>query len=158
MQKKITADEIWQRLTAEGHSVVSLHGDKTPEERDSIIDGFRNGKSKVLITTNVVARGIDVMQVNMVVNYDIPDTGPEGGWQPDIETYIHRIGRTGRFGRKGCAVTFVHDDRSMDDVNTIMQETGRSMKKITVDTSDLDQLEEVSWTHGSANNRHSRLP
>jgi ATP-dependent RNA helicase DDX19/DBP5 len=62
------------------------------DDRDRILDGFRDGKTKVLITTNVVARGIDIQQVNMVVNYDVPNLGPEGGFQPDVETYIHRIG------------------------------------------------------------------
>ena len=61
-------------------------------DRDDILDDFRNGKTKVLITTNVIARGIDIQQVNMVVNYDVPDLGPEGNYRPDIETYIHRIG------------------------------------------------------------------
>lgn len=69
-----------------------MHGEKQTEDRDRILDDFRNGKTKVLITTNVVARGIDIQQVNMVVNYDVPDLGPEGGFRPDIETYIHRIG------------------------------------------------------------------
>lgn len=73
--------------------MASLHGDKDSGQRDEILDGFRNGKTKVLITTNVLARGIDIQQVNMVVNYDIPILGPEGGWQPDLETYIHRIGK-----------------------------------------------------------------
>jgi ATP-dependent RNA helicase DDX19/DBP5 len=62
-------------------------------ERDQILDAFRDGKTKVLITTNVVARGIDIQQVNMVVNYDVPDLGPQGDFRPDIETYIHRIGK-----------------------------------------------------------------
>jgi ATP-dependent RNA helicase DDX19/DBP5 len=62
-------------------------------ERDQILDAFRDGKTKVLITTNVVARGIDIQQVNMVVNYDVPDLGPQGDFRPDIETYIHRIGQ-----------------------------------------------------------------
>lgn len=62
------------------------------DDRDRILDGFRNSKTKVLITTNVVARGIDIQQVNMVVNYDVPDLGRDGG--PDIETYIHRIGES----------------------------------------------------------------
>ena len=85
-------------MTAEGHKVASLHGAKEGSERDSIIDGFREGREKVLITTNVISRGIDVLQVNMVVNYDLPLTndreGAGGGSdpQPDIETYIHRIG------------------------------------------------------------------
>jgi len=80
-------------LTEEGHSVASLHGDKMTNERDEILDAFRDGKTKVLITTNVVARGIDIQQVNMVVNYDVPDLGPSGDFKPDIETYIHRIGK-----------------------------------------------------------------
>lgn len=76
-------------MTAEGHHVTSLHGAKDAQERDRIIDEFREGKSKVLITTNVVARGIDILQVNMVVNYDMPLTADH---KPDVETYLHRIG------------------------------------------------------------------
>ena len=91
-QRKSTADEITKRLEGDGHSVASLHGDKQSADRDIILDSFRDGKTKVLITTNVVARGIDIKQVNMVVNYDVPDLGPEGNFKPDIETYIHRIG------------------------------------------------------------------
>ena len=85
-------------MTAEGHKVASLHGAKDAAERDAIIDSFREGREKVLITTNVIARGIDIMQVNMVVNYDLPLMNDRGGRQfsedarPDIETYIHRIG------------------------------------------------------------------
>lgn len=147
---------ISQRLTDEGHSVASLHGDKMAQDRDKILDGFRNGKTKVLITTNVIARGIDIQQVNMVVNYDVPDLGPEGNFAPDIETYIHRIGeyhayffltvgRTGRFGRKGCSITFVHDERSRRDVFEIMDRIGKRMKKIDAkNQDDLDQLEKVS--------------
>ena len=85
-------------MTAEGHKVASLHGAKDAQERDAIIDGFREGKEKVLITTNVIARGIDILQVNMVVNYDLPlmnerdNFGNKTDSRPDIETYIHRIG------------------------------------------------------------------
>ncbi|WWC91923.1 uncharacterized protein L201_006875 [Kwoniella dendrophila CBS 6074] len=141
---KATADQIANRLTSEGHSVASLHGDKQSGDRDEILDGFRNGKTKVLITTNVVARGIDIQQVNMVVNYDVPDLGREGDFRPDIETYIHRIGRTGRFGRKGCSVIFVHDDRSRDDVNYIMAQLGKPMRKINAkNEADLEQLEKA---------------
>lgn len=158
-RKKMTADMISDRLGQEGHSVASLHGDKLSDERDAILDGFRDGKTKVLITTNVIARGIDIQQVNMVVNFDVPDMGPEGGFAPDVETYIHRIGklslrgtqqltlsgRTGRFGRKGCSVTFVSDDRSMRDVQSIMDTLGKPMKKIDARSQkDLDQLEKVS--------------
>ncbi len=76
-------------MTTEGHKVASLHGAKDASERDEIIDGFREGRDKVLITTNVIARGIDILQVNMVVNYELPLLN-DG--QPDIDTYLHRIG------------------------------------------------------------------
>jgi ATP-dependent RNA helicase DDX19/DBP5 len=84
-------------MIAEGHKVASLHGAKDAAERDSIIDNFREGREKVLITTNVIARGIDILQVNMVVNYDLPlmndrGRGFDGDARPDVETYIHRIG------------------------------------------------------------------
>src|ERR1700722_6339083 len=97
-QQRRTADRIAQRMTTEGHKVASLHGAKEGSERDSIIDGFREGREKVLITTNVISRGIDVLQFNMVVNYDLPlltdreGTGGGGDLRPDIETYIPRIG------------------------------------------------------------------
>ncbi|EIW72168.1 hypothetical protein TREMEDRAFT_72673 [Tremella mesenterica DSM 1558] len=143
-KRKAVADRITQRLQEEGHQVASLHGDKQNQERDQILDSFRNGETKVLITTNVVARGIDIQQVNMVVNYDVPDLGPEGNFEPDIETYIHRIGRTGRFGRKGCAVIFVHDERSRREVATIQDALGKSMRRIdATSTTDLEQLEEA---------------
>jgi ATP-dependent RNA helicase DDX19/DBP5 len=78
-------------MVTEGHQVTSLHGAKDAQERDRVIDDFRDGKSKVLITTNVVARGIDILQVNMVVNYDMPLTVDN---KIDVETYLHRIGKT----------------------------------------------------------------
>jgi len=76
-------------MLAEGHQVASLHGQQDSGARDATIDGFRDGKTKVLITTNVIARGIDIQQVNMVVNYDMPLTG---NGLPDVETYLHRVG------------------------------------------------------------------
>lgn len=84
-------------MVEEGHKVASLHGAKDAAERDSIIDNFREGREKVLITTNVIARGIDIQQVNMVVNYDLPLMNDRGrafndDARPDVETYIHRIG------------------------------------------------------------------
>jgi ATP-dependent RNA helicase DDX19/DBP5 len=91
MKRRETADKIAARMVAGGHHVTSLHGAKDAQERDKIIDDFRDGKSKVLITTNVVARGIDIPQVNMVVNYDLPMTVEE---KPDVETYLHRIGKS----------------------------------------------------------------
>ena len=87
-------------------SVVSMHGDMKQEERDKIMNEFRLGNSRVLISTDVWARGIDVQQVSLVINYDLPN---------DRENYIHRIGRSGRFGRKGVAISFV----TKDDASTL---------------------------------------
>lgn len=144
-QHRHTADRISQRMSAEGHKVASLHGAKDAAERDSIIDNFREGREKVLITTNVIARGIDIMQVNMVVNYDLPLMNERGNQhfgdaKPDIETYIHRIGRTGRFGRKGISINFVHDRRTWEQ----MEEIEKTLKKkiIRIETNDLDEMEE----------------
>lgn len=75
----------------------------------SVMDEFRSGAASILISTNVLARGIDVLDVTMVINYDLPLTRDN---TPDFETYLHRIGRTGRFGKSGVAINFVYDDVS----------------------------------------------
>ena len=144
-------------MSAEGHHVTSLHGAKDAAERDKVIDEFRDGKSKVLITTNVMARGIDILQVNMVVNYDIPYTSDN---KPDVETYLHRIGtwsfevrnvpdcltfilgRTGRFGRQGISVNFVHDRKTFEDMAVFQTTLGRPIVRIPADEYDI--MERVS--------------
>jgi ATP-dependent RNA helicase DDX19/DBP5 len=75
------------------------------------MDAFRRGESNVLITTNVLARGVDVDNVCLVVNYDVPVSKDD---MPDYETYLHRIGRTGRFGRKGTAISLISDQKSLE--------------------------------------------
>ncbi|GLB40344.1 putative DEAD box helicase family protein [Lyophyllum shimeji] len=142
-QHRHTADRISARMTAEGHKVASLHGAKDAAERDAIIDRFREGRDKVLITTNVIARGIDILQVNMVVNYDLPlmnERDKTADERPDIETYIHRIGRTGRFGRKGISINFVHDTKTWSQMEQIEKALGK--KIIRIETHDLDEMEE----------------
>lgn len=79
-------------------TVVCMHGDMLQQERDSVMDKFRGGQSRVLIATDVWSRGIDVQQVSLVINYDVP---------VNQDSYLHRIGRSGRFGRKGVSITFV---------------------------------------------------
>ena len=78
-----------------------MHGDMDQQQRDVIMKEFRSGSSRILITTDLLARGIDVQQVSLVINYDLPASK---------ENYIHRIGRGGRFGRKGVAINFVSND------------------------------------------------
>ncbi|KAF9961359.1 RNA helicase required for poly(A+) mRNA export [Mortierella alpina] len=137
VKRRDTADEIAQEMSEKHHAVVSLHGKLETAQRDEVIDSFRAGKSKVLITTNVIARGIDIANVNMVVNYDMP-TDQDG--RPDPETYLHRIGRTGRFGRTGVSVNFVHDQKSMFVMNEIEAHFDRKMIPLP---DDLDEAEEI---------------
>lgn len=103
----------------EGHKVAALHGAFEGAERDAVVETFRNGENKVLITTNVLARGIDVQSVSMVINYDVPMKGPPGREEADTETYLHRIGRTGRFGRVGVSISFVYDKQSFQALKKI---------------------------------------
>ncbi|GAA5872262.1 hypothetical protein JCM3774_003329 [Rhodotorula dairenensis] len=136
VKRRDTADEIARRMSAEGHKVVSLHGKLETTERDAVMESFRDGKTKVLITTNVIARGIDISQVNMVVNYDLPLDAQN---RPDPETYLHRIGRTGRFGRQGVSINFVHDRTSFENMEAIRKALGKPI--VRVDTSDFEQME-----------------
>ncbi|XP_071380499.1 ATP-dependent RNA helicase DDX19A isoform X2 [Centroberyx affinis] len=126
------------QLTKEGHQVALLSGEMTVEQRAAVIERFRNGKEKVLVTTNVCSRGIDVEQVSIVVNFDLP-MDREG--RADNETYLHRIGRTGRFGKKGFAVNMVDSQHSMDIINEIEAHFNRKILKL--DTEDLDELERL---------------
>jgi len=98
-RKKV--DWLTEKMREANFTISSMHGDMPQKERDAIMQEFRSGKSRVLITTDVWARGIDVQQISTVINYDLP---------LDRENYIHRIGRSGRFGRKGVAINFVKND------------------------------------------------
>jgi translation initiation factor 4A len=96
-------DWLTDKMRQKEFTVSSTHGDISQRERDIILSEFRTGSSRVLITTDLLARGIDVQQVSLVINYDLPR---------NLENYIHRIGRSGRFGRKGVAINFVTSDDS----------------------------------------------
>jgi len=90
-------------------TISTMHAELDQKERDLIMREFRSGSSRVLISTDLLARGIDVQQVSLVINYDLPS---------NLENYLHRIGRSGRFGRKGVAINFVtnSDVRTMKDI------------------------------------------
>lgn len=102
-------DWLTERLQEKDFVVSSMHGDMSQKERELIMREFRSGSSRVLITTDLLARGIDVQQVSLVINYDLPT---------NRENYIHRIGRSGRFGRKGVAINFTtqEDSRYLQDI------------------------------------------
>ena len=95
---KHMADDLNKELKAKGYDVDALHGDLSQNQRDNVMNAFRCGAIKVLLATDVAARGIDVSGVDDVFNYDVPD---------DLDYYVHRIGRTGRAGRKGRSITLV---------------------------------------------------
>ncbi|XP_025207520.1 eukaryotic initiation factor 4A-III [Melanaphis sacchari] len=98
---KRKVDWLTEKMRESNFTVSSMHGDMPQKERDAIMKEFRAGQTRVLITTDIWARGIDVQQVSLVINYDLPN---------NRELYIHRIGRSGRFGRKGVAINFVKSD------------------------------------------------
>jgi len=102
-------DWLTDKMGQRDFTVSSMHGDMSSQERELIMKEFRSGSSRVLITTDLLARGIDVQQVSLVINYDLPG---------NRENYIHRIGRSGRFGRKGVAINFVVEDdvRAMREI------------------------------------------
>jgi len=98
---RVKVDWLTDRMRKANFTVASMHGDMPQDEREAIMQSFRAGENRVLITTDIWARGIDVQQVSLVINYDLPN---------NRELYIHRIGRSGRFGRKGVAINFVKSD------------------------------------------------
>ena len=97
-----------QNLKQNNFTITVIHSNMTQTERDTVVKDFRDGKTRLLLTTDLLSRGIDIPQVNMVINYDLP---------VNKETYIHRIGRCGRFDKKGVAITMVRMN-DMTDAKT----------------------------------------
>lgn len=102
-------DDLYNELIRNNFSVAYIHGDMGQSERNQIMEEFRSGTTRVLISTDLLSRGIDIQQISLVINYDIPN---------NIECYIHRIGRSGRYGRKGSAINFVtnYDVKKMAEI------------------------------------------
>uniref|UniRef100_A0A674P7W0 RNA helicase n=1 Tax=Takifugu rubripes TaxID=31033 RepID=A0A674P7W0_TAKRU len=134
-----TAGWLAGELSREGHQVALLSGEMQVEQRAAVIERFREGKEKVLVTTNVCARGIDVEQVSVVINFDLP-VDKDGN--PDNETYLHRIGRTGRFGKRGLAINMVDSKMSMNILNKIQEHFNKKIERL--DTDDLDEIEKIA--------------
>lgn len=135
---RATASWLSQQMCRDGHAVSLLSGELAIEQRISVLNRFRQGKEKVLITTNVCARGIDVEQVTVVVNFDLP---VDKNMRPDFETYLHRIGRTGRFGKAGIAINMVDSAKSLGHIRQIEKHFGRNI--IRLDAEDADEIEKI---------------
>ncbi len=112
------ADNISKVITRAGIDSVAIHGDKSQGQRLKAMADFKDGRAKVMVATDIAARGIDIKELGMVINYDLPDV---------VETYVHRIGRTGRAGRTGIALTFASQDDHMI-VKEIQALVGRPIK------------------------------
>jgi len=116
------ADNISRTLKKAGIQSEAIHGDKSQGQRQRALANFKEGKIKVMVATDIAARGIDIDQLGMVINYDLPDVA---------ETYVHRIGRTGRAGHSGKAFTFCSQDEHMM-VNDIQKLTGKKLDMVLV--------------------------
>ena len=106
---KVGAKRISRELRERGQETAQLHADRTLAQRREALEGFKKGKYRVLVATDIAARGIDVTGIELVINYDLPD---------DTENYVHRIGRTGRAGHEGRAISFAMPDQA-DEVRRI---------------------------------------
>lgn len=128
---KKSVDFVKKHLKKEGYSVDSIHGDMTQKARDKVMNKFRNGNISILVATDVAARGLDIDNVDVVINYDVPQN-------PD--DYIHRIGRTARAGKTGLAFTLVVNDE-MNRFNNIQKSNKTKIISKKVPTQ--DELDEI---------------
>lgn len=136
-QTKKSANFLAQKLLKDGHQVGLISGDLTVEQRNQALLDFKEGKQRVLISTNLMARGIDIDQVTVVVNYDLPvDNGAV-----DKETYLHRIGRTGRFGKDGLAINMISSAREKEMIESLQKHFGQPIHEL--DTSNLEAIEKL---------------
>ncbi|MDQ7022891.1 MAG: helicase-related protein [Candidatus Gracilibacteria bacterium] len=127
-QRKVDVDEVNSNLIAKGYKSVAIHGDVDQKQRERTLNKFKKGDVKILVATDVAARGIDVPNLSHVVNYSLPD---------NPETYTHRIGRTGRAGKDGIAISFVsrNDKRKLFYIENII--------KKRIDKHELPQVSEL---------------
>lgn len=117
------AERLATLLTARKHQVNRIHADRSQSQREAALRGFRDGKFRVLVATDIAARGIDVDSISHVINFDLPDVA---------EDYVHRIGRTGRAGNEGCALTLLTpvDELSMRSIEKL---TGQKVERILLE-------------------------
>merc|ERR1719450_1358990 len=117
-QTKREGDDLTREMRTDGFPALCIHGDKKQEERDWVLREFKEGKSPILVATDVASRGIDVKDIKYVINYDFPGS---------IEDYIHRVGRTGRAGATGSSYTFFTSDKfkHAKDLVSVLQEANQ---------------------------------
>ncbi len=145
---KYGAKNLAKKLEKAHFSASALQGNMSQNQRQKALAGFRDGKFKILVATDIAARGIDVSRVAQVVNFDLPSTA---------EAYTHRIGRTGRAERNGCAISFMcYDDQAM--VKAIERLQGKTIKRITVDGFAMAESSEQPQKQGQRPHNPKRKP
>ena len=142
-------DELQRLLKREGIKAASIHGDRSQDERNKALQAFKNGQVPVIVATDVLSRGIDIKEVSMIINYDVPN---------NTDDYVHRIGRTGRYDKSGIAVTFV-SKRDSGTFSQIERIKGNTIKTIELpqnfgDNSDFSW--ESDFTKGSQEKRQDK--
>lgn len=142
VETKKGCDALTRSLRQEGWQARCIHGDKTQEERDYVLKDFKTGNFLILVATDVAARGLDVKDIQMVINFDFPS---------NMEDYIHRIGRCGRAGAKGRAVSFFgsKNSRNARELIKILSESGNAVPP------ELSQMQMMGGG-GGGNSRYRR--
>jgi ATP-dependent RNA helicase RhlE len=145
---KYGAKNLAKKLEKAGFSASALQGNMSQNQRQKALAGFRDGKFKILVATDIAARGIDVSRVAQVVNFDLPSTA---------EAYTHRIGRTGRAERNGHAISFMcYDDQAM--IKAIERLQGKTIQQITVDGFAMAESSEQPPKQGRRPNKPNHKP
>jgi ATP-dependent RNA helicase DeaD len=133
-------EKIYQRLSKKLKEVACMHGDMNQGARDRVMAGFRGGKVRILVATDVVGRGIDVTGISHIINYDIPAF---------CDDYVHRVGRTGRMGREGVAYTFVAPDEG-PELTRIEERINRLLKRGDMKDFEFRARESLAAAHSAA--------
>ncbi len=134
VRTKVRAERVMKAMQRVGINAETIHGDKTQEQRNKVMGLFRKGEIKILIATDVSARGIDIPNVEYVVNYDLPE---------QTENYVHRVGRTGRGKNKGIAVSFCSKEE-MSLLEEIQLFLGKDIKELVIDKEDYNDTIDFS--------------
>lgn len=131
IRTKRGAARITRDIRALGHNVAEIHSDRSLRQRREALDGFKTGRYRILVATDIAARGIDVKEIELVINYDLPD---------DAENYVHRIGRTGRASHEGRSISFATPDQrgEVRDIERVMQKALPVVKHSEISSASFD--------------------
>lgn len=151
VETKKKVDDITKNIRREGFMAICIHGDKSQPERDYVLNEFRNGKSHILVATDVAARGLDVEDVKYVINFDYPNSS---------EDYIHRIGRTGRCDQAGTAYAFFTstNQRQAKDLIAVLEEAGQPINPKLQELAILAKSQQSGRNRWQNRNRDNSSP